>query len=881
MKNLSAVSIFAAAIGLISCFKPITEEVVFAVEDNKNPMIVVSSPTEGSTYMSKVIVKGHVRDDSLESGDNKGSLSSLSVSASSSRSHRGRIEIESDGSYNADNDFGQISGPNFIYDSADKGFTISINTTDYQSQTMYISIEAVDRNGNKAKSTLQLQRSEGPYMELTPTNFYLPTAPIVIEGKLANSSDQRNKYDELASLTLRIIQLGIDSTLDIANGREVGGFIRKDLPSPRKTGSYIRYDVNKSEFRCYILLWENEKSIPFLTPYISVKDKNDNPADVTITLNKVNNLNPQINTDLATGREYFFSALTNGGAEKKFYGPLTSNLPEYHEEVISLKGFASAMASGGRISELKLQFTNQRGTSEVDLPVNPNGQHSVFDHTIQVGSNRLELGAGDTTITLIAKDNAAPARTRETVWLIKEDSTPPVFGGFSISTSTRSRYVKENDTVTLNFRVEDDETGVDFSTLEGSIAGVTLSGANFTYDRNTGSCSAAVALASPTQTTGDLAIDISVKDKIGNKSSINQGHFAESSSNPTRIQFLHGAPTLRTVSIASSNAAGGATVARSGDTVTLTVVSNHVLSSSTFRATIAGRRASVRSGGLSTTLTATAVIPAAYTNSPIPFEITAFSNAAGAPGNTSPPINSTTDGSSVILYAEGPTLRIGGMQVNGNLRDNAYIKTGDSFSFTVGSDQPLNQAASPTVVITPANTAAATFASDARSFTVNVASFAGRSDSRIAVTISGIENVAGLSQVTPISAMTINAWYYPGAPELTAISIRLKKAAGNTGNEPEIGDEVVLRFMVENSRVLSSDPTVALRAGGKVLNITKDGSTGAPNYRYTHTVVADDLGGNTEAPVDYTITGITDAAGNDAASPYTGSSSSFKLRPIP
>jgi len=863
-----------STIALSSCFMPITEETVAAVEDDRNPMIVIDSPEDGSVYMSKVIIKGRVKDDSQESGDNKGYLRFLSVSASAERNHRGKISIDSDGSYNSDSSFGSISGSNFTYNAKDKSFKVTIDTADFRSQSMSISIEAVDRNGNESSKILRLQRSTGPYLELTSETDYT-SHTIVIEGRLANSSTQRKKHDELKSIRLRISQLSIDSTLNIEDTEPVSGVIKKDLPrSQGKPGTYMSYNVSNPDelkFEFKLILWESDHSETSLNLSIIAEDKNGITSNINEVLNKVDSSGPTIKVDLVEERSYYFS-----GLKSKFYSPASSGYEKISSSTLQISGVVTAQKEY-EIADLKLKFQNSRvNEREIDLiagttPVNSKN----IDYTLRVGNDQfIRSGDGDTTISLVAKDNASPIREDEKAWLIKEDSTPPTFSDLSITTSTSSRYVGVNSTVNLSFKIQDAITGVDFSTLSMTIAGTRLSSSDFTYNSSSGVCTVtgfSLTNAQTVQVMGDLLISISVSDKIGNSKTIDQDRFdfASDDSN-SEVQFLRGNPTLSTIRIASTNQNSG--FAQIGDEVILTAVSNHPLDHNGFTATIAGITATVDQTSPATTLSARVSIPESYANSPIPFEITAFRNAAGTSGVG--PIIATTDSSSVVLYTTGPTLTIR------SITSPRYIRKGGSFSFTVVSNQVLDTTAIPTVTINPTNTLTKAFSSDANSFTVNVSSFAGTVDSRISVeSISGVRNVLGVDQINTISSEQLNAWYYPREPSLSSIAISLEKASGNTNPQAEANDKVVLTFSVTNERVLESDPTVSLTLSSRNLTAIKDSSVAAPRYRYTYTIVDSDIG-PTAASVAYTISGIRDMAGNERTDSYSGRSS-FKLGPPP
>jgi len=687
MKKFGALSLFAA-VALISCFMPITEKVVFAVEDSRSPVIFITSPDESSVYMSQVIIRGYVRDDSLESGDNKGSLSSLSVTASPSQDHKGKIEIDSDGSYKADTDFGKVSGSNFTYNSKDKSFTVKINTADYNSRVMYITMRAVDRNGNESRKNFELLPSAGPYINLSSPSgsTYIPTSGVAIRGRVANSESQKNKYDELSSLRLQIPLLGIDVTLDISGDADA----QVSLPT-RLEGATLRYVKSNSTFTCDIDLLEDEINRNLvLTIKVIAKDRNKNSKTVDRTIRPVSS-NPTINSRLSVHRNYYYSAFSPPPS-KPFYSPPTSKLKAGNYDSLDFEGTVEINNPDVNTApELRLSFSNSSISNTVTVTPARTIDPDVFrfGNSVTVGTNLLNRGGGTITVRLTVTDNQG-GRT-EKIWRIQEDSTAPVFSNISITTSTNSRYVGTSSTVTLRFTVSDDGTGIDISTLAGEVAGIPL--ANFTTSKsgNRFVCSKAVSLASATQTTsGDLDIAISVKDNIGNIKTVDENSFDYSSSDQdSEVQFVHGAPVLSTISITSKRS-GFNTAALPGDTVELVVTSPQALDPGEFIATIAGVGATVRETGHSNTLHATAVIPNDYTTNPIPFEITAFENSIGTAG-TGTPISSTTDSTSVTCWPKLSDVSITFEKGGSNSRN--VPESGDKviLSFNVASSPALHR----------------------------------------------------------------------------------------------------------------------------------------------------------------------------------------------
>jgi len=878
MKKLSPILLFTTAV-LAACFMPINEELVSAVEDDRIPVIVVSSPEDDSIYMSEVIIEGYVKDDSQESGDNKGSLSSLSVSLSNEQSYRGRIEIDSSGGYETDTDFGNISADAFVYRSADKSFRITVDTSDYQSPIMFVTITAVDRNGNESKKTLQLQRSGGPYLELSADiaevpggAFFSAAGEVKIRGMLANSDTQKDKYDELSSLTLRVSPLGVNVELDIGNKVFV-----EEITGRPSGGETLKYNTNTMEFSCDFSLWDSEKNqVTSLTLSIVAEDRNGNTTSVDETLIK-DSFNPVINTASPSIRtNYYYS---ENPSRNSFYPAETSG-PNKGE--LRFSGEVRVKGTGTTLSALSLEFSKVgsggiiKRTVPLTIP-SPNDQFYRFNYFVQRGDSALRsvfnsssgIGNKEITITLVAVDsNSLEASSK---WTIKEDSEGPSFSSFLTT-------VNGDGTVTLGFRIQDAGSGVDFSTVTvksyAPTTGATATDISVTKDTDTGNCSAVIAMGTDTQ----KRVEISAADRLGN--------IARKET-----------PVLETISIASDRRPLN-DVAWPGNDVTLTVgaARSRALNLEGFAATIAGVTVVSNNVVVLTSpprgLKATVTIPSNYTTSPIPFVITGFKDGDGIPG-INLPLSGTTDGSSVTLYTGGPTLTVGSEvnfdpgSVGGKDASNfAYIRTNRPFSFSVESNQPLEDFTSssavrititlsgsgpiPTYITTP------NLAGDKRSFTVRVTQFEGGRDGGISVSISGVKNLGDIPQSRTISG-NLDARYYNGPPTLNNVSISLEKGTGNSGTDPESGDKVVLSFEVANGRVLEVDPTVTFTSNSKTLTVTKDDTATAPDYQYFHTVGNEDIGGSTPAPVEYVIN-FTDMAGNSGNPPRTGRST-FNLSP--
>ena len=869
MKKSGAILIFTI-IALISCFVPMAEDVVYAVEDSKNPVIVISSPEEDSIYMSIVTIEGHVVDDSQESGDNKGSLKSLSVSASGDPSHKGRIEIDSDGSYKLDADFGGISRDNFIYNPGNRSFTIKIGTTELSSsRTMNITLKAVDRNDNETRKTLQLQPSVGPYIDLTsPVDNFPPEGPIEIRGTVANSGTQRDKYDELKSIRLQIPRLNINVELEIEGAEVTNDLIVKTIPG--RDNYELQYNINTLELLATVLLQTTEKEeiingkITSLGVIVSATDKNDNTTKVEEDP-KPSNKKPEITAGLSPTRKYYYSASASSEVRARpFYGLATSTKSPERLESLTFTG--KVYRKDGNEITTQLEFVNRKDSNPrvVLAPTTSSDKVVGFSYTTNFVSDFIHndgSGAGDTTVILSATDDASSVRNRTTEmrWLIEEDSAPPEFI-FSNSSTDPSFFVNGN-TGTLEFTVRDVGTGVDFDTLtvtnsDGSNDNI----GNIAKTPSSGVCSVDIRqLGNNTQRT----IRISVKDKIGNTRTITT-------------------PRLETISIASSITSSTAIALRTS-TIILTVRASQDLKPSNFTATIAGRNTTVPQVSNSRTLTATLSgnqIPSTYDNGDlIPFVITGFKDKAGIPGVLNS-ITSTTNGTSVKYYSERPELTFREVSVTDGYKDEinnkVYLKSGSTFTLIVNSSQRLTTNSDrgyspPTVTFSDprdSSTIPSTTTTTVASGLVTVTgTLSGTDDSDIRVTISGIKNADGLA-AGPFSQSL--GKYYHDKPELIFNALR-----ATNGNKDEANDMVYLRG--DGTFVLTVRSTQRLTiksdSGYSPPTVSVAGPTGTPSIDFasdglSFTVTSGALSGAAVSDIRVTIRGITNVVG-EVADPFS------------
>ena len=144
------ITLMLVTILLISCPNPLTQVMVVNVKDHMAPVIVVTSPTEGSLCANIVEIVGKVTDTATESGDD-GLVRSLSYTVPGS-TVAGSIAFGSDGTFSFQ--FSTVTlGTNFI-----------------------VAIAAVDWNGNTGTASLPLQKQAGngiPSLAVDPGNKHV------------------------------------------------------------------------------------------------------------------------------------------------------------------------------------------------------------------------------------------------------------------------------------------------------------------------------------------------------------------------------------------------------------------------------------------------------------------------------------------------------------------------------------------------------------------------------------------------------------------------------------------------------------------------------------------------------------------------------------
>ncbi len=701
MKSLVFPAVLAAALVIASCYQPLTELLIAAIEDDYSPVIVVETPQSGDTYYSTITVSGYINDDSLDSGDDKGLLRSLSITAANDLAHKGRILIDSEGNYEYDQAFGTIgtNDPNeFIFNPSDRSFNINITTSDmgFPPQTLYLLITAEDFNGNKSTEIIQLIRSIGPYIELTS-----PAAPtygvgstITIQGKIANSQhhvveatakDLPIEAGEVDTLKLEIFALGINVELDL--NREDEGDEENPPPPPdtsvpliTRSGDFEYEPAQRMFYTEVSLNLTSDDDITSLIINIIATDLNGNVTSLPHTMTQVQDTGPKIDiyqSELDVNGSLYYSRTVAGP-------PLLFVLGGTRTTLSSLVVYGSTYTPipSLRVNLAELKLVNTPYTNTIDLRTHANTLHwgpdidpstgywyyyDYYRFNVSLdGSIFQNFTTGDTAnLTLTVEDNEGKDTTMS--WLIKEDSAGPIFSSMTATTdSVTSPYIGSSDTVTLDFTLTDEafKTGLNPDTIRGSVGGElftepTYPGTFNKVDNGDGSWDCTVTLAAAdinpgTGLLGDgtLIVSVLADDYIGNTSSKGQGDFDQT------ITYLATGPTLSNVTF--TTAIGNDEYAQKNEDITLSFTTDQELNETSLTVIIGVVEVTPTKTGMTYTATRS---KSSSTDTDLPFEISGIQNLAGITTGDITEVSGAGDSDVVHYYPDAPVLENDGMDL--------------------------------------------------------------------------------------------------------------------------------------------------------------------------------------------------------------------------
>lgn len=853
-KSAIFTAVLTAALIVSSCYQPLTELLIAAIEDDYSPVIVVDSPINGDTYYSTIDVTGHINDDSISPGDNRGLLRSISFIVSNDLDHKGKVDLDTEGNTAKDSSFGNLD---IIYDNSNRSFSFSVPTSDlgYPPQTLYVLISVVDFNENETTEVIQLIRSEGPFIDMSQpiTNGFVLDETITIQGTVSDSIRRLDQAGEVATIKLEILALGISAELDVAGGET-------SVPLITRAGAFD-YDPGLRTFQAFLFMDSTstfDANILTMVFNLHATDLTDNVTTISHTMNQIPDQGPTLNisSPRLTGTYYYSGSAP---ASPILWVDGTTRIAS---SSLTVGGSMFYPFSSRRIATADLQF----GAGTIDLKSHGGTVHYGPDEDPLTGywypfdyyfynvvysesTIRSFINDGNVNLTLTAIDNTPDLRTSVQSWPFKEDSTGPLFSLETAGTDSGNSYVGDTHTVSLSFRINDGafETGVDLASLAGTVGGIPYITSDFgvtevssgVYD-----ITLDIPVSTPlTQSAGTLQISISADDYIGNPAlPLQQGDFDQ------LITYVPGTPSLNSVSIAADEAPANA--AKPDDWITLTVNADQDLDPTALDVTIAGISADISGSG--STLTAKAQIPSIYAPDTVEFSVNAFKNMVGVSGTVPSDISTIQTGSNVTVYDEAPSLTTRTVSAGGD----RYAASSETITVSITSDQPLDYG--PTVDI-GGNVVVAVGSGTSWTATTQDPT---DGEGSVSLEFSDIVNIVGEpSSPATVSGVTsgLGVVYYPGKPTITIDKFDFENVGGGSG--PNEDDLIVLEFSVDNDRELLGDPTVVVSSSPDIgITFGMDQDSGDFSYRYEYPLTVGDIG---TGSVDFSVavSSYSDAAG--------------------
>ena len=599
--NTKAAALLVLSLALTGCPDPVDDDLLRVVEDRIAPDIELTSPQANGEIRSTVTIAGRVTDSSFKASDDGGVLDSIEIQVQAEPLLSRAIKLTG-GTFTV-----TPADPTFTFDFDTGAFSIVLDTASIDRSREFI-VTATDRNGNTAEVRRLLFPSDGMVVMLDEpgsgfTKFQVGGL-FTIEGTIANSGDDP-AISELKSLRWEIVQNPAWSAdLDplTATWDALEGCYAATINGP--------FPLVMQPFRLYPDgSFTSQFTIPAsglttLTVRVIATDRNDVARTAEGTV--VEDL-PYPTFILNPPGTLPASCVVGGSS---YY---SSNAPS---EIITVTGTA---ATTPPIVELKYDLSSTVGAtvSRTYRDDTVPAISSVMDGAGNLAFTVDTAGRqGDILLTITARSSAGLSAPFPMT--IRDDRTAPSITNVSIgsdnpqSAATGGSYARDGNTVALDFRLSDTQTGVDTAAL----ATVTIGSGGASVEDLGGGAFRATRLL-PSGQAQSLPFTITARDRIGNSNS------TSATSNGSSVTFYEGSPTISGLAMSSNNASS--TWARASDTVTLSFAQARELAwDPTIQ--IAGRGAAVT--WAQPNCTATMAMQEADGQGGIPFSI-ALTDAAG------------------------------------------------------------------------------------------------------------------------------------------------------------------------------------------------------------------------------------------------------------
>ena len=457
---------------------PITPELVAAAEDTIPPSITITSPADDSVFFSTTVITGKISDHALKSGDNLGSLSSITAAAGGNRAQKGKVIIDSAGNVKPVASTDAAAGDAVItYNANTDDFTITMDTKDLD-RNINIRITAADLNGNSGVSILNLSNGAGPSVEFNTEESSGPEltqtqlrSKIEIRGRIEDSKGS-SSIDEIASVIFAIPEIGLRHPMDLT--KLTKGVYETKISGIINPGSseeaVFRLNKENGSFSCDFLVLEQDKEKVKTGLRITIEaiDKNGRGENRPETYSiRLENSSPKLILDKPSqAGPYYYSSVSKG---------VYSSGDRLHNTIVfdGLVQPNSREAGSPTVTQVELSEDNAKLASPItftltDAAVPPGARgDKKFNHSFPIAPYR-----GDLSFRITAKDSAGAAAAL--IRIFRDDPVGPVFSGVNLvksgspgSTAGSTIYAKGGDSVRMAFSsISDVGSGLNLDTLE-------------------------------------------------------------------------------------------------------------------------------------------------------------------------------------------------------------------------------------------------------------------------------------------------------------------------------------------------------------------------------------------------------------------------------
>jgi|GEM_PF-6102364 len=516
---ITALKIFTAGIAVIlisSCPSPITEALVAAVEDSFDPVITVTSPDYGSTYLSVVTITGQISDNAISQGDGKGSISALSFTAGSLNIYRGGIQINSEGQITKVPASGDVD---ISFDRDSGIFSFEVDSSLFRGP-MQFEISATDMNSNSGTTTFLLYESGGPVVNLTSPGqpLYESGQVLHLEGTVGDSFASPDSIAELSSLEGTIPILGIYGT-DIITLDIVGEY--------ENPGSTITFHSDRLGGFDFVLT----KATGVFTSDILIPGSVDSPINININVSDKNGHLSEVNKTLIQDTGEALMSLSKP-TSADYYSPASTN-------ALQISGFIDS--GSNTVTSLTLDITSDNGAipQQNIFSLYSPGTGSI-NGTVDLTSFNL---SGNADCTIVASTSIG--NPSDVSFLLHEDSSLPLVQNLNFSVGIDGNaYAHGGETANLSFTLSDSGSGIDTGSLNVSIGGQSVTA---TYNSGSGFYEAGYILplqsaAAPLYDNSGIPFFVQVQDKAQNTGTVNQGDTAA-------ITYYHKTPDTLSITL--------------------------------------------------------------------------------------------------------------------------------------------------------------------------------------------------------------------------------------------------------------------------------------------------------------------------------------------